>query len=286
MVTCVQHNSIFQNLNDKKLITLRWKPFVLGLKIKHRKGIVSTSGHCQGRLRGGVLNYCFINHNMICRLIFVCVFELCRSFVMKSRVINKVFASSSLFLLPCFSDGVFPLSSWQTVFQGLVNIFGCRKGREQGLKWRVWWRAQRVMSHGDRWGLSPAHSVPWAWRVIPKGLQAEMGRREWPGFYSTESPVAAASFLLCVADFKKCTTWEFQVRFYLGPNEDYSPGEHISDSSEKQLQRGRGKVSIYVTSVNREFTQSSTYFCRRFLLVTGSRGHHEGLYCFSRCEEM
>lgn len=79
---------------------------LLGLKIKHRKGIVSTSGHCQGRLRG-VLNYCFINHNMICRLIVcvcMCVCELCRSFVMKLRVINKVFASSLFFcfLLLCW----------------------------------------------------------------------------------------------------------------------------------------------------------------------------------------
>ena len=131
-----------------------------------------------------------------------------------------------------------------------------------------------------------AHSVLWAWRVIPKRLQAEMGRRAWPGFYSTESPVASASFLLCVAYFKKCTTWEFQFKFYLGPNEDYSPGEHISDSSEKLLQRGRRKVSVYVTLVKREFTQSNTYFCRRFLLVKRSRGHHEGLYCFSGCEEM
>ena len=37
--------------------------------------------------------------------------------------------------------------------------------------------------------------------------------------------------------------------FYLGQNEDYSPGDSISESSEKLLQRGRGKVSIDVILV-------------------------------------
>ena len=32
--------------------------------------------------------------------------------------------------------------------------------------------------------------------------------------------------------------WELQVKFYLGQNEDHSPGDSISDSSEKLLQRG------------------------------------------------
>ena len=31
------------------------------------------------------------------------------------------------------------------------------------------------------------------------------------------------------------------VSFYLGQNEDYSPGDSTSDSSEKLLQRGRGE---------------------------------------------
>ena len=48
---------------------------------------------------------------------------------------------------------------------------------------------------------------------------------------------------------------EVQVKFYLGQNEDCSPGDSITDSSEKLLQRGRGegqyrgdfgKGSIYV----------------------------------------
>ena len=35
---------------------------------------------------------------------------------------------------------------------------------------------------------------------------------------------------------KNFTVWGLQVKFYLGENEDYSPGENISDSSEKLLQ--------------------------------------------------
>ena len=38
---------------------------------------------------------------------------------------------------------------------------------------------------------------------------------------------------------KKCTTWELQVKFYLGQNEKCSPGDSTSDSSEKLLQSGR-----------------------------------------------
>ena len=38
-----------------------------------------------------------------------------------------------------------------------------------------------------------------------------------------------------------------RVKFYLGPNEDYSLGGSISDSSEILLQRGRGKCQ-YICS--------------------------------------
>ena len=49
---------------------------------------------------------------------------------------------------------------------------------------------------------------------------------------------------------KKCTTWDSWLKFYLGQNEDYSPGDSISDSSEKLSQRGRGGRSVlYMTLV-------------------------------------
>ena len=35
--------------------------------------------------------------------------------------------------------------------------------------------------------------------------------------------------------------WEFPVKFYLGQNEDYSPGDSTSESSEELLQRGSGE---------------------------------------------
>ena len=40
---------------------------------------------------------------------------------------------------------------------------------------------------------------------------------------------------------KKSTTWELQVKFYWGQNEDYSLGDSTSDTTEKLLQRDRGK---------------------------------------------
>ena len=45
----------------------------------------------------------------------------------------------------------------------------------------------------------------------------------------------------------------------LGQNEDYSPRDSISDSSEKLLQRGRGKVSIHVIFMKGGYMQSSIY---------------------------
>ena len=58
--------------------------------------------------------------------------------------------------------------------------------------------------------------------------------------------------------------WELQVKFYLGQNEDCSPGDSISESSEKLLQRGGGKVSMYVTWGKEESMQSDTYFFSGF----------------------
>ena len=52
-------------------------------------------------------------------------------------------------------------------------------------------------------------------------------------------------------DFKKCTTRELQVKFYLGQNEACSPGDSTSDSSERLLQRVQEPVSIYMILVKR-----------------------------------
>ena len=64
--------------------------------------------------------------------------------------------------------------------------------------------------------------------------------------------------------------WEFQVKFYWGWNEDYSLGDHISDSSEKLLQRSRGKVSIYVILVEEEYMQSSSLYFAGFCSLRGA----------------
>ena len=69
----------------------------------------------------------------------------------------------------------------------------------------------------------------------------------------------------------------------MGQNEDYSLGNSTSDSSERLLQRGRGKVSINVILVKGEYVQSSTFFPQKvsaslvkLLLVPRSGCHHEG----------
>ena len=50
----------------------------------------------------------------------------------------------------------------------------------------------------------------------------------------------------------------------------------ISDSSEKILQRGRGKVRIYVILVKVEYMHQHRFFGRSFLLVTRSSHQYEG----------
>ena len=76
-----------------------------------------------------------------------------------------------------------------------------------------------------------------------------------------------------------------QVKFYWGQNEDYSPGESSSDSSEKLLQRDSGEDGYKLA-----FGEGGIYaikhicFCRRFLLVMRRSYHPEKFYCFSRYE--
>ena len=42
----------------------------------------------------------------------------------------------------------------------------------------------------------------------------------------------------------RCTVWEMWIKFYLGQNEDSSPGDSISENSEKLLQRASGGRSV------------------------------------------
>ena len=63
---------------------------------------------------------------------------------------------------------------------------------------------------------------------------------------------------------KRCTTWELQVKFYLEQNEDCSPEDSTSDSSERLLQRGTGQRSIYKLLVKREFKAIKCLLYRRF----------------------
>ena len=84
------------------------------------------------------------------------------------------------------------------------------------------------------------------------GEEKALGRESWlqAGLWRAGGrafPVATLSY--CSKWFydrlkKICTTSKLSVKFYLGQNEDYSPGGSISESSEIPLQRGRGKGRI------------------------------------------
>ena len=47
--------------------------------------------------------------------------------------------------------------------------------------------------------------------------------------------------------------YNLRVKFYLGQNEDCSPGGSISDTSERLLQSGSGGKTIYKVLVKGEF---------------------------------
>ena len=78
---------------------------------------------------------------------------------------------------------------------------------------------------------------------------------------------------------------ELQIKFYLWQNEDCSPGDSISDSSEKLFQRGGGggKGSIYVIfgeggihAIKHIFLQKVSTSLVKPLLVIGNSHYHEG----------
>ena len=56
------------------------------------------------------------------------------------------------------------------------------------------------------------------------------------------------------------------VKFYLGQNEDCSPGGSTSDSSERPLHRGSGGSSVYKVLVNGEFGTIKHLLYKRFSL--------------------
>ena len=69
---------------------------------------------------------------------------------------------------------------------------------------------------------------------------------------------------------KKMYNVRVGVKFHLGQNEDCSPGDSTSHSSETLLQRGMGEGQ-YIRFWGRwRSVQSSTYFASGFLLVTRS----------------
>ena len=58
------------------------------------------------------------------------------------------------------------------------------------------------------------------------------------------------------------------AKFYLGQSGDYITWEREFQIAPRNCSHGvGGMVSIYVILVKGEYVQSSTYFCRKFLLV-------------------
>ena len=85
---------------------------------------------------------------------------------------------------------------------------------------------------------------------------------------------------------KRCTVWELLVKFYLGQNEDCSPGNTTSESSERLLQGGR--EGQYICNFGEGGVHSiNTYLTRDFLVVTRSWCHLEGFSAFldMRCKD-
>ena len=90
--------------------------------------------------------------------------------------------------------------------------------------------------HGGRKGTLQGQLI-WVWFVKIDNI----------GFSCT--PVGT-----CPCWLKKMHSVRVWVKFYLGQNEDCSPGESTSDSSEKLLQSSSGGRSIYKISGKGEFS--------------------------------
>ena len=76
----------------------------------------------------------------------------------------------------------------------------------------------------------------------------------------------------CVT-WKKCKSWEVWVKFYLGQSEDYSPGDSISESSEKLLQSRVGGQYICDFGEGGVCAIKPMFFCRRLLKLTDASIH-------------
>ena len=84
-------------------------------------------------------------------------------------------------------------------------------------------------------------------------------------------------FLLQMSTKKRCTTWELQVKFYLGQSEDCSLGGSISDSSERLLQSGSGESQYIRFWWRGRSVPWSAQFIKDFLLVVRIWCHYEGI---------
>ena len=74
-----------------------------------------------------------------------------------------------------------------------------------------------------------------------------------------------------------------ELNFLMGPNQDYSQGDNLSDSSEELLQKGRGEVSIHMILV-KSIREIKHIFWQK---VTASHEEQTSwLIIFSRYEEL
>ena len=97
------------------------------------------------------------------------------------------------------------------------------------------------------------------WHRLSQGIH-----KSWYSFYLALflGPLTLKSLQLLTE--KKYTTWELQVKFSLGQNEDCRPGGSTSYSTDRLLQRGSGGRSIYKILVKGEFDTIKHSFYKRF----------------------
>ena len=98
--------------------------------------------------------------------------------------------------------------------------------------------------------------------VIPCPLAFNQSQRVGHDWTTKHAPFSSIPFIFIYYYYY----FELCIKFYLEQNEDFNPGDSISDSSEKLLQSGSGGKSIYKVLVKGEFNTMKHSFYKRFFV--------------------
>ena len=88
---------------------------------------------------------------------------------------------------------------------------------------------------------SPGNSPPSSCLFLLSSRSPRNASISLPCLFLLEEVGLLEDYVTEVLTWKKCTMWKLWVKFYLGQDEDFSPGDSISDNSEKLLQRDSGE---------------------------------------------